>query len=698
MSHASPHHPATIAPGTVIELDRGVACDRFVGSRREWLVTSGHGDYALGTANGLATRRYHGLLVAASEPPIRRRMLVPFIDEEVSIGAARITLATRRWADGTVEPDGDRVIAAFRLEDGIPTTSFEIGSARLERRVFMLRDLRATCVAWTLVDAEAPISLDARVFVEHRNHHALDPDAAWLPEVSVDDGEGAHATITLPANSHAASSTVLRAAANDATLARASTWWRRHALEEERARGYDNLGSACHALTASLVLRPGETRALIIGLASPALDSVLEGGAFDATALLGAERARRRALVAAARAEHAPIEVRSLVLSADDFLVTRSRVDGSAGRSIIAGFPWFEDWARDAFLALPGLLVATNRHVDAKLVIDTFLDHLDGGLLPNRFPDERGDVEFNAADAPLLAIAAAERVRAASGDDEWFNHNLPRFLAIIDAYLAGTRHGIAVGTDGLVTAAADGLQLTWMDAKVGDLVVTPRRGKPIELSALWLHALEVLGRFVRRTSSNFARASQLDLAASRTRASVARYWNPDTRCFLDVIEASDEVACDAGGHDTSIRPNQLFLLALCPDAVPAGWRDDALASIATELLVPLAVRTLARSDARFRGRYEGDQRSRDLAYHNGTAWPFLLGLAIRAMRHARSPRAEAALNDLRRDLSARLVEGGIGSLPEIMDGDAPHAPRGCPMQAWSVGCILEVLLNAETRP
>jgi glycogen debranching enzyme len=685
---SAPHADDPTDPITRVELDRAVACDLVAGSRREWLATTGFGDYALGTANGLATRRYHGLLVAACEPPIARRMLVPFIDEEVAVGGARVSLATRRWADATVDPEGHRTISGFRLEDGIPTTTFEIGAARLERRVFMPRGTRAACVAWTLVDASAPIALDARLFVEHRRHHALDPDATWLPDVAIDDGDGARATIRLPANRCAATPVTLRAAATDATLSAAAVWWRRHALDEERARGYDSIGSACHALTASFMIAPGETRALIVGLASPELDAFIACGGFDAAAQLRAERARRQSLVRAARCEHASRDVRSLVLAADDFVVARRRRDGSVGRSIIAGFPWFEDWGRDAFLALPGVLLATQRHDDAKLVIETFLDHLEGGLLPNRFPDERAGAEYNAADAPLLAIMAAERVRVTSADDRWFAALLPRFLAIVDAYAGGTRHGIRVDEDGLVRAGEAGLQLTWMDAKVGDHVVTPRRGKPVELSALWIHALDALARALRRAPEAPARLAAIEALAARAKASLARFWNPETQCFIDVLDGPD-------GDDPSIRPNQLFLLALCADAVPAGWRDDALATIARELVVPLAVRTLPRGDSRYRGRYEGDQRSRDHAYHNGTAWPFLLGLYLEALRASGSPRFATARGELARDLATRLTEGGVGSVSEIMDGDAPHASRGCPMQAWSVGALLASLSESE---
>jgi 4-alpha-glucanotransferase len=678
-------------PSLIQELDRSVACDVSEGSRREWLATSGFGDYALGAVNGLATRRYHGLLVGASTPPIGRRMLVPFIDEDVTVGSTRHALATRRWSDGAVDPDGHRRIAGFHLEDGIPTTVFEVGPARIERRVLMLRGPRAVAVLWTLADAPSPVELDARIFVEHRGHHRLDPDAAWLPEVRILHGEGARAEILLPENEHAPTPTTLFVAADGATLAAEGVWWRRHQLAEERARGYDALGSACHALTATVILAPGETRGIVIGLGDcpgegDPLRELLAANGLDAGGILARERARRQDLVERAGLASAPREIRSLAVAADDFIVRRRRRDGSDGRSIIAGYPWFEDWGRDAMLALPGLLLATRRGDEAKLVLATFLDHLDAGLLPNRFPDERAGAEYHSADAPLLAIVAATEVARATGDHAWLAAELPRLLSIADGYLAGTRHGIGIAKDGLVSAGERGLQLTWMDAKIGDLVVTPRAGKPIELSALWLAATTRLARFIAAHAPAFAEeGARLAAAAQRAACALPRYWNPSTQCFADLLDGPS-------GDDGAIRPNQLFLLALCAEHLPAAWRDDALATIQRELVVPLAVRTLARGAAEYRGRYEGDQRSRDLAYHNGTAWPFLLGLYLRALDASGSARAELLRTELLADLAARAHEGGIGSLPEIVDGDAPHTRRGCPMQAWSVGCVLEALL------
>lgn len=672
-----------------IALDRHLAADLTEGSRREWLTTTGSGDYALGTVCGLATRRYHGLLIGACLSPIGRRMLVPFVDEEILVNNQRIPLASRRWADGTVDPDGYRRIDAFELEDGIPTWTIETGTARIERRIVMLRDERAVAILWTLATtATAPLRLEARVFVEHRGHHQVDPDANWLPDVAI--ATGGRATIVLPANRLANTDTTLfiavpnavpNAAPNaapDAELTRAATWWRRHALREERARGYDATGSACHAVTCALDLAPGQTRALIIGL-DPSIASI----SIDGATILARERARRRALLAQARMLDAAPEVQSLALSADDFIVRRARRDGSDGRSILAGFPWFEDWGRDAMIALPGLLLTTRRFDDAKLVIETFLEHIRDGLLPNRFPDETSEPEYHSADAPLLAIIAAKATAEASGDWSWMRRQLPALLSIVDAYINGTRHGIHADDDGLIRAGEPGLQLTWMDAKIGDLVVTARMGKPIELSGLWIASLNALSLMVADDPRYCAREDDLNARARRATVSLARFWNPATECFRDLLDGPN-------GNDDAVRPNQLFLLAHCPD-IPVEWREKAIATIKRELASPIAVRTLGPRADGYRGRYEGDQRSRDLAYHNGTAWPFLTGLLIKSDLTRTTSASARALLELHGALAEQLRDGGLGSISEIVDGSAPYEPRGCPMQAWSVGCLLEAL-------
>jgi predicted glycogen debranching enzyme len=673
------------ARGERLVLGRRSAADLVEGTRREWLATTGWGDYALGTTSGLATRRYHGLLVGACRAPIGRRMLVPFIDAEAVVGKRRIALASRRWADGSVEPDGHRQIAGFALEDGIPAWTFELGAARLERRYVMLREERAIAVVWTLVDAPEPVVLEARVFVEHRGQHQLDPDATWLPTVATESTRGTRARITLPANRFAADETILHAAVEGGALAPAANWWRRHLLVKERARGYDAIGSSCHALTATMTLAPGDTRALVVGLDASIATMAVDGGT-----IVAAERTRRATL--AARAADGDPSLRALAISADHFVVRRRRRDGAEGRSIIAGFPWFEDWGRDAMLALPGLLLATGRADEAKSVVSTFLEHLSGGLLPNRFPDEALEPEHHSADAPLLAIRAALLAWRASGDDAWLSGELDGLLSIVDHYARGTRHGIGVAADGLVQAGAPGLQLTWMDAKVGDLVVTPRIGKPIELSALWIAGLEGLAAAIEALGLADRRDPRtLRDLATRARAAFARFWNPDTQCFRDLLDGP--AAPDALDGGDKVRPNQLFALAAM-DGLDRDRSIRALARIADDLATPLAVRTLAPLDPAYRGRYEGDQRTRDLAYHNGTAWPFLAGLRLLAELRVDRERGRRLAVRMLEDLEGQLRDGGLGSVAEIVDGDAPHDPRGCPMQAWSVGCLLEGLVAA----
>ncbi len=671
-----------------LALSRHVAGEAAEGTRREWLVTSGFGDYALGTTSFIATRRYHGLLLGATRPPIGRRMLVPFVDEDVTIGAHRMTLGARRWSDGSIDPDGHRAIAGFALEGTTPSWTYEIGSARLEKRLVMLREQRAIAILWTLVDAPEPISLDARIFVEHRGQHQLDPDASWMPETTPIEGG---ARIALPANRFAATSTELFVAGTGAAFTPVCNWWRRHLLAEERARGYDSLGSACHALTASLTINPGSSAALVIGLSPEIVRSVPH-----ASPILAAERARQSALLSRANAEHSPAELRSLVLASDAFIVARRRADGREGRSIIAGFPWFEDWGRDAMLALPGVLLQTGRLDDAKSVVETFLDHVKDGLLPNRFPDESSEPEYHAADAPLLAIIAATDVFRASRDGSWLARVAPALRGIVEHFIAGTQHGIAIDADGLVRAGEGGFQLTWMDAKVNGTVVTPRAGKPIELSALWIEALMGLAAALSEDSpaKDEATAAWLRSHAERTQSSFARYWNPETQAFRDVVDCTD-TPDDAAAIGDLLRPNQLFALAAEHVAMDRDWRTRALARIGAQLATPLAVRTLAPGSLGYRGRYEGDQRSRDFAYHNGTAWPFLTGLRLRAELRADRARGERLAQLALSDLSGQLRDGGMGSIAEIADADAPHEARGCPMQAWSVGCLLDALRTAR---
>jgi predicted glycogen debranching enzyme len=679
--------PGSLDSLPLISLSRHVAGDATEGTRREWLATTGFGDYALGTTSLIATRRYHGLLIGAMRAPIGRRMLVPFVDEDVAIGTHRVTLGARRWSDGSLDPDGHRAITGFVLEGSTPTWTYEIGPARLEKRLVMLRDHRAMALVWTLVDAPEPISIDARIFVEHRGQHQLDPDASWLPETTPIEGG---MRILLPQNRFAATPTELFVAGLGAAYTPASNWWRRHLLAEERARGYDALGSACHALTASLTLTPRASAALVIGLSPSILAEIPH-----AETILTRECARQAALLRQARVEDAPTELRSLVLASDAFIVARRRSDGREGRSIIAGFPWFEDWGRDAMIALPGLLLQTGRVDDAKLVVETFLDHVQNGLLPNRFPDETSEPEYHAADAPLLAIIAATSVFRASNDGAWLANVAPTLRDIIEHFIAGTQHGIGIDADGLVRAGEVGFQLTWMDAKVNGTVVTPRAGKPIELSGLWIEALMGLAAALRVDSpaKDETTAAWLEGHAQRTQVAFTRYWNPQTQAFRDVLESSD-MAGELGGDGSVgdlLRPNQLFALAADHVSIDSDWRTRALARISAQLATPLAVRTLAPETRGYRGRYEGDQRSRDFAYHNGTAWPFLTGLRLRAEFRADRTRGERLAQLALADLAGQLRDGGLGSIAEIADGDAPHDPRGCPMQAWSVGCMLDAL-------
>ena len=381
--------------------------------------------------------------------------------------------------------------------------------------------------------------------------------------------------------------------------------------------------------------------------------------------------------------------VKQATLAADQFVVRRPLANGRDGWSIIAGYPWFADWSRDTMLSLDGLLLKTGRIAAARGVLETYARHLSGGALPNRFGDRHeAPDEFNSVDAPLLFIRAIGLVddaqRNSNDRDAWLKTMWPSVRSIAENYVRGMRHGIRVDpSDALVTAGELGLQLTWMDAKVNGRVITPRIGKPVEVNALWYDALRRIEAFARRVGDDSQPWTRL---AERVRVSFERYWNPLEECLYDVLDGPD-------GHDGSVRPNQILAAGLEHIALPDEQVRAVVAKVARELLIPLGLRTLATSDRRYRGCYDGDLEKRDESYHQGTAWPWLISFFVRAWhRSGGAPTMKAQIIDA---LATHLNDSGLGSVSEIIDADAPHEPRGCPAQAWSVAALVELLHMSE---
>jgi predicted glycogen debranching enzyme len=651
-----------------LEVDPALCGDLGVAESREWLVTNGLGGFAAGTVAGTLTRRYHGLLFAARTPPVGRTLLCPKIDAEIAYDGRTYALATDRWHDGTLAPRGYVRLFGFRLEGTIPVWTFVCGDAVLERRIWMEHDANRTYVSYRVVRARAAVGVTLRAFANHRDLHGETEAGDWTMEVTVADG--GLRVVPYPG----AMTVAMRA--DRGTVVAEHVWYRDFAYPLERSRGLPDREDHLRVGTFDAVLGPSESLTIAVADHAPP--------AIDGDAALARRRARDAALVEAWRAERgeaadrAPAWAERVVLAADQFVVRRPLADDPEALSVIAGYPWFGDWGRDTAIALPGLALATGRHAVARSILRTFARFVDGGMLPNYFPDGGGPAEYNTVDAGLWYVEAARRYVAATGDRHTLETIYPALRSIVTAYTAGTRFGIGVdAADGLLRAGEPGVQLTWMDAKVGDWVVTPRIGKPVEVNALWVNALRACAAFARTLDDD---PTPFASAAAHAEASFERFWNAGDGWCFDVIDGPD-------GDDRSLRPNQIFAVLLPIEVLDAARRRAIVDICASRLWTPAGLRSLDPEDPKYVGSYGGDQASRDGAYHQGTAWTWLAGPFALA-HHRVHGDASASLA-----LLAATVEGlsadAIGTLAEIADGDAPFAARGAFAQAWSVATLLD---------
>ena len=634
---------------------------------REWLVTNGIGGYGAGTVGGCATRRYHGLLVAAVLPPVGRTVLLTDLDVTVVLDGNRYELACHEYSDGTIHPAGHALVQSFRLVGSVPTWTYALGSALLEKQIIMRRGANTTHVRYTLVRAQGPVALTIRPLCTHRDYHwerrgdaGFETTASERGCVVSAAGTARPLTLTIDSGRFTAAS---------------GTHWNIH-HREEAARGLDADEDLHAPGYFEIVLEPGSSATVT---ASTETDP---GAAHEALQDLRAHEQNLLGLVAGPR----PAWIDQLILAADQFIVARQTAT-SEGRTVIAGYPWFSDWGRDTMIALPGLTLATGREPVAAEILRTFAGAVSQGMLPNRFPDGGGAPEYNTVDATLWYVIAVHQYVEATGDLVLLRAVYPVLLEIIDWHQRGTRHGIGVDpADGLLRAGEAGVQLTWMDAKVGDWVVTPRIGKPVEINALWCNALLIVADFAVRLKDR-GHVESLRSAAVAARASFSgRYWYESGGYLYDVIDGPDGAA-----PDTSLRPNQLVALAL-PHALLDGPRAAAvLAACERELLTSFGLRTLERNHPSYVGHYGGDQRRRDGAYHQGTVWPWLIGTFVRAHLavHGDRDRARAYLEPFEH----HLADAGLGQISEIFDADPPHAPNGCFAQAWSVSEVLRAWID-----
>ena len=644
-----------------LSLDRGVLSDFASASAREWLVTNGLGGFAAGSVSGARTRRYHGLLVAALKPPVARVVTLAKVDEIVTYAGRDYALGANEFADGTIAPSGHILLQSFVLEDGMPVWTYALGDALLEKRIWMAHGANTTYVRYRLQRASMPLQLELQPLGTFRDYHAqwrgggsfaVIPDAAGC---TVRAYEGA---------------TPYRLALDRGEFRHDEAWHWNFRHRQESARGLDDLEDLFHPGVFRVALAPGESATLTA--------TTEESSPHTPEHVLEDARARHASLLAPLDRD-APEWIATLYASADQFIVRRSTAEVMPGSTLIAGYPWFSDWGRDTMIALPGLTLTTRRFEQAAQILRTFAGHVNEGMLPNRFPDAGEAPEYNTVDATLWYFHALDAYSAASGDSSLERELYPVLKDIVRWHRTGTRYSIhADPLDGLLYAGEPGVQLTWMDARVGDRVITPRTGKAIEINALWFNALEVMTRLAR-DSGDHAGAREYGELARQVGASLrARFWFAEGGYLYDVIDAPAEPRADA-----SLRPNQIFAVSLPHSALDSTIARAVVDTCARELWTPVGLRSLARGNAAYAGRYAGGPTQRDSVYHQGTVWSWLLGPF--ALAHHRVYGDAALARSFLDGIAAHLGDACLGSISEVFDGDAPHRPEGCCAQAWSVG-------------
>jgi predicted glycogen debranching enzyme len=633
--------------------------------KAEWLEADAQGGFACGTVGGERTRRYHALLIVATRPPGGRVILVNGIEAWVTGPDGNHPLTSQRYMPDVVYPDGWLHLTGFS-RDPWPSWRFVLpDGTEIVQEIFISRGTSETVLRWWQEGAAGPCRLNVRPLISGRDYHALHrenpfcnlesavngPSVTWRPYASLPE----------------------IVAGSNGDYHAEPDWYRNFLYTAERDRGLDCVEDLASPGRFAFDLEQG--RAVLI---------------FNADGLVEADAERHAGTLA-------ETERRRREGAANTFLAAAScyAVDGIRGKTVVAGFPWFTDWGRDTFIAMRGLVLATGRLAEADAILSTWSGLVDQGMLPNRFSESDGAAEYNTADAPLWFVVAVEEFLRTASEAGYLPRDEAKLAravqAILDGFARGTRHRITLDTDGLIRAGEPGLQLTWMDAKVGDHTITPRIGKPVEIQSLWINALRIAGRWSKR----WARTERAARASFR-----ARFPNPKNGGLFDVVD----VAHRAGENDLRIRPNQIFAVGGLPFPVLEGDLAPGVVDLVERtLLTPLGLRSLAPDDANYIPHYRGGPAERDGAYHQGTVWPWLIGPFVEAWLRVRGNSRAAKVEARARfmpPLLAHLETAGLGHVSEVADGDPPHTPGGCPFQAWSLGELIRIqrMLDADQAP
>jgi predicted glycogen debranching enzyme len=653
---------------TMLRFGTDVCGNLEIAQGKEWLETNGLGGFASSTIVGMNTRRYHGLLVAATKPPVGRLVMLSKVEETVVVGGQAFELGANRYP-GTTHPQGFQWLKEFRL-DPYPVFVYEVGGVEIVKTLCMVHGENTTVVRYEVRGGDAStVQLELRPLIAFRDYHSTtQANDALNREVKNEDGiVEVSPYYGLP---------VLHLGHNAIAMESSGEWYRNFQYPAERERGLDYFEDLFQPCVLRFDLRAGPAAVVA---------STERRQAAEATQLIEAERSRRSAVVA-----EAPLRddfVERLTLAADQYIVARGEE-----KSVIAGYHWFSDWGRDTMIALPGLTLPSGRFDVARSVLRTFAQVADRGMLPNRFPDAGEQPEFNTVDATLWLFEAVRAYLAYTRDYEFVRSELYHVLAgIIQWHIKGTRYNIKVDAAGLLNAGEPGVQLTWMDAKVGDWVVTPRRGKPVEIQALWYNALCIMGDLAQCFGDALGQKRYRSMSALTQWSFNRLFWYGAGGYLYDVV--------NGGPPDASLRPNQIFAVSLTHSMLNKERARQVVAVVEKNLLTPYGLRSLAPSDPNYRGRYTGGPTERDGAYHQGTVWPWLMGpfltayIRVNDASDAARQQAEQWLKPLR----AHLDDAGLGHVSEIFDGDpdgdAPQRPVGCVAQAWSVAELLRVFVE-----
>jgi predicted glycogen debranching enzyme len=651
---------------------------------REWLVTNGLGGYASGTVSGAVTRRYHGLLIAALPAPFGRVVMWSHVSEFLRFSEDDVvSLGAEERAGGQLDLKSADYLAEFRLEDGLPVWTYRVREVVVEKRVLLPHLQNTVHISYRVISGAKPPRLELRPAFHFRHHEApVDDDLGAPYKLTAVDGRY---EIAAPRRKLPPLRMRLCGCQSAFTIAPSKIPEVVYRIEQQRGYTYQGELWSPGFFRADLT---EQNTATLVGSTEP-WDIIDVLGPKD---VLAAERERRARLLQDAIPKARQNFPAELVFAADQFVITpagrfeeaaRAHAAGDEVRTVIAGYHWFTDWGRDTMISLEGLSLITGRWLEGGYILRTFARYVRDGLIPNMFPDGAKEGKYHTADATLWFFHALNRYLVRTKDRNTLESLLPVLIDIADHHLRGTKFNIHVDpNDGLLVQGEKGYQLTWMDAKMGDWIVTPRRGKAVEINALWHNALRLLAGWLRETGDD-ATAQRYEEHAERTRVSFnKRFWFADGGYLYDVVDVDGGSA-----NDSSLRPNQLFAISLDHPVLDAERWKSVIDIVEKKLLTPLGLRTLSPDDPEYKPIYAGDLRSRDGAYHQGTVWAWLIGPFIDAWLKVH-PHDRATARKFLARFPQNLGEAGIGTISEVFDAREPHNPGGCIAQAWSVAEVL----------